>query len=198
MPPLYHSQFGEIHLVKERLNKFWISVIDLMPALGFKSKEEAIRYVPSKFIKYFSEEVCSVKDGMLAISEAGLVFLIKKSEATYINLFIEWIIDEALPQVRNYEMYYGRYGKPRIKPINLSERSALNKIKCHLKKGDVLRISKLTGKSKSWVSNTMNGLIRNEGVVSLAFNIAIFNKKDGMLEDYYDPDLISEINTRLS
>ena len=157
-------------------NIIWFKLIDITNILEYKSRKDVIRdMIEKKYRKSLknietNQNIDTQKPDTVYITESGLYKLVIKSRMKVAQTFQEWLIEKALPQLRQYGKYeVDEKTKKKLKQLN------------H-------KISLLTKSNKKLKQN----MTKNKYPNSMHFYVL---KDDGMYKIGYTKDLNKRLAT---
>ena len=165
-----------ISFIIDKSNIIWFRLADITNILEYKSRKDVIRdMIDKKYKKHLrdietNQEVDRTQENTIYITESGLYKLVIKSRKKIAEQFQEWLVEDALPNLRQY----GKY--------NVDE-----KTKTKLKKLNH-KISLLTKSNKKLKQN----MVKNKYPHGMHFYVL---KDDSMYKIGYTKDLTKRLAT---
>ena len=102
---------NKINFIIDMNNILWFNLSDITNILKYKSRKDVIRdMIDKKYKKHLrdivtNQEVDRTKPDTIYITESGLYKLVIKSKMKIAKQFQEWLVEDALPKLRQYGKY---------------------------------------------------------------------------------------------
>jgi len=167
---------NNINFIIDMNNILWFNLSDITNILKYKSRKDVIRdMIDKKYKKHLRDiitiqEVDRTQENSIYITESGLYKLLIKSKMKAAEHFQEWLIEEALPKLRQF----GKY------EVDIKIRAKLKKLN-H-------KISLLTKSNKK----LKNNMVKNKYPKGMHFYVL---KDDSMYKIGYTKDLNKRLAT---
>jgi len=167
---------NNINFIIDINNILWFNLSDITNILKYKSRKDVIRdMIDKKYKKHLRDiitiqEVNRTQENSIYITESGLYKLLIKSKMKAAEPFQEWLIEEALPKLRQF----GKY------EVDIKTQAKLKKLN-H-------KISLLTKSNKKLKQN----MTKNKYPNGMHFYVL---KDDGMYKIGYTKDLNKRLAT---
>jgi len=167
---------NNISFIIDTTNIIWFRLADITDILEYKSRKDVIRdIIDKKYRKSLknintNQNIIKQKPDTIYITESGLYKLVIRSKMRVAEKFQEWLIEEALPKLR-------QYGKYEVDAKTQTKIKTLNH-----------KISLLTKSNKKLKQN----MIKNKYPHGMHFYVL---KDDGMYKIGYTKDLTKRLAT---
>ena len=116
---------NNISFIIDKSNIIWFKLADITNILKYKSRKDVIRdMIDKKYRKSLrnidtNQEVDRTKPDTIYITESGLYKLVIKSRMKIAEQFQEWLVEDALPKLRQYGKYeVDEKTKTKLKKLN--------------------------------------------------------------------------------
>lgn len=101
---------NNISFIIDNTNIIWFRLVDITNILKYKSRKDVIRVIDKKYKKSLknidtNQEIDKQSPDTIYITESGLYKLIIKSRMKVAEKFQEWLVEDALPKLRQYGKY---------------------------------------------------------------------------------------------
>jgi prophage antirepressor-like protein len=116
---------NNISFIIDKSNIIWFRLADITNILKYKSRKDVIRdMIDKKYKKSLrnidtNQEVDRTQENTVYITESGLYKLLFKSRMKIAEQFQEWLVEDALPKLRQYGKYeVDKKTKAKLKKLN--------------------------------------------------------------------------------